>query len=1058
VHYPTRDLKADWRPGDAAKLAQLFNEYGADWPGGLGPRNSTAEEAERMVREANLLAMFVAEADGRFVAYCDLTSRRGEHYAYVPFLNAHPDYHGRGFGKAVLLSSVERAIALGYDRVVLHTWGGNLKAVPLYKKSGFMWAPETHVMMESFVPFALRHPLARPFFSKHNWYESQVRDLALTEDVFLRGKVRAYQYLWRADGDMLRMVFDRQSQGLLEIETNELRAGCYLPDEKITADMPHQIRWEIEAKTEVPLEVVVVTQADPGISCSYQESLTVRRRAVRSTQFVVDPDIPEKEREPYAAIIRSVMLVNRQPLELASGMEVRQAATVGVEPDFVSLRPGVEQRMFLQVASHVDQPARATISAHCVRGGRMKRVTATLDLRPRGRRRFQVALTPDGAGQVDVTAKIGLKIAGKTIRAKDAKIALRALGPRDLAGSVDEGHAILESANLRVAIERSGFMRVLARREVGGRAPWSGIMGARAPVVGPPYAWEEFFTRPRFDAAIEPEDGAVTAVLRSDSAQRPGVLLERRVILTHRPVVEIRDKVINTTSQVHELTISRVAWPEGGRGREALLGPNGIIESPRGGAAFEITHLQPPDEAAEWPEGWVFAGDERDGAAGLIWSGASRVEHAWGTSIKQPLGVLAPGASAEAPPLFMFAGRGGPEDVRFWWRTLIAAEATPASETTGAPQPPVTFGLAPSPLVVQPGGAQAHMFAKSFGRNTLAGRLALHMPAGLRVDRAEHAIEGLDGKRPFRTRIRIQRTRRARTGMQVGRAELSLDEAICVREFGVLVLDGAQGQVAEEREEGTLVVDAAPMHLRVAPSFSGCAISLRWRDHELLHTKHPRHPPFMWWNPWYGGIWPQLGALGEMGDLLGKESFTARFVSRQGRSGAAWRGVAVSCSPRHERGRHLRLRLEYLLLPGAPVMAVVVTCASRIDAVTSFDAGADVWLSLGGRPTHRVHVRRALEADATRLRIDDHRHVQFDPWGIVEDRRARCAVLLTPGNPTVDRAGVELTGREGYHLTLRSDGILQPGGRSRASFYLAFGDSTDEVEPYRHLAGCAVLP
>jgi GNAT superfamily N-acetyltransferase len=1057
VHSPTRDLKADWRPGDAAKLAQLFNEYGSDWPGGLGPRNTTPEEAERIIRESNSLAVFVAEADDRFVAYCDLAARRGGHYAYVPFLNAHPEYHGRGFGKAVLLSSIERAIALGYDRVVLHTWGGNLKAVPLYKKSGFMWAPETHVMMENFVPFALRHPLARPFFSRHNWYESQVRDLSLTEDVFLRGKVRAYQYLWRADGDMLRMVFDRQSQDLLEIETNELRAACYLPDEKITADMPHQVRWEIEAKTEVPLEAVIVTQPDPGISCSYQESLTVRRRAARSAQFVVDPDIPEKEREPYAPIIRSVMLINGQPLELAAGMEVRQAATVGVEPDFASLRPGIEQRMFLQVASHIEQPARATIAAHCVRGGRMKRVTATLDLRPRGRRRFPITLTPDRPGQVDITAKIGLKIGRATVRAKDARIALRAVGPRDLAGSVDEWQAILENAELRVTIERNGFMRVLGRGKLGSKAPWSGMMGARPPVVGPPYAWEEFFTRPRLDAVIEREDGAVVAILRSDSAQRPGVLLERRVILTHRPIIEIRDRVINTTSQVHELTISRVAWPEGGRGREALPGPDGIVQSPRGGAAFEVTHLQPPDQVSEWPEGWVFAGDERDGAAGLIWSGASRVEHAWGTGIKQPLGLLAPGASAEAPPLFMFAGRGGPEDVRFWWRALVGAETAPASDTT-APEPPITFGIAPSPPVIPPGVTTAHLFAKSFGRHQLAGRLSLHMPAGLRANRTAHAIRDLDGKHSFDTRVEIRRTRRARPGMHVGRAELGLDEAVYVREFGVLVPDDVEGQVEDRRDDGMSVVDAAPMHLRVDPSFSGCAISLRWRDRELLHTKHPKHPPVMWWNPWYGGIWPQFGALGEMGDLLAKEKFTARFVSRQGRSGVEWRGVAVSCSPRHERGRHLRLGLEYLLLPGAPVAAVVVSCASRVDAVTHFDVGADVWLSLGGKPTDRVRVRRSHEPNATRLRSDDHRYVHFDPWGIVENPGARCAVLLTVGNPLMDRCGVELTGRDGYHLTLRSDGILQPGGTSRAIFYLAFGETAGDAEPYHHLGGCAELP
>jgi ribosomal protein S18 acetylase RimI-like enzyme len=1055
MHYPTRDLKADWRARDAEKLAQLFNQSGPGWPGGLGHGNVTPAQAAREVREADLLAAFVAEADGRFVAYCDLSARPGERYAYVPFLNAHPDYHGCGFGKAVLLSSVERAIELGFDRVVLGTWPGNLKAVPLYKKSGFMWAPETHVTMENFVPFALRHALARPYFAKHNWYDTQVRDLSLHEDAFMRGKVRAYEYLWRAEGDMLRMVFDRQSWGLLEIETNELRAGCFVPDEKIIADMRQQIRWELESKTGAPLKVVIVTQPDPGIACSYQESLVVRDREVRSAEFVVDPDIPPKEREPFAHIIRSALLVNGAPLELAAGIEVRQAATVHAEPDFTSLRPGAEQRVFLHVASNLDQPARASVAVRCARGARMKRQVASLDLRAYDRHRFPITLTPHDPGQVDLTARVSLKMGRRTVRAKDAQVALRALGPRDLVGSVDEWQAVLESADLRVIMERNGFLRVLHRAGDVGGPSFSSLMGMRGPVLGPPFAWHEFFTRPRLDARIERQDGAVVAVLRSDSARRPGLLLERRVILTCAPIIEIRDTFINTTATTHDLTISRGGWPERVRGRAAMPGPEGIVESPRGGAGVELSHFQPSDEASDWPEGWLCAGQERDVAVGLIWAGATRVEHEWGWVIKQRIKRMAPGASVEAPPLYIFAGRGGPETVRSWWQALTGSSEASARDETAAAASPLSFGLKPAPAVIPPNGGEVRAFAKSFGRRKLAGRLRLDMPTGLRITDASRAIEGLDGSHPYEAPLRITRTPRARPGMQIGRAELSFDEAVYTRELPLIVLGEGAGMATERREHGLLGLDAAPVQLRVDPSFSGCAISLRWGDREMLHTFHPEHPPFMWWNPWFGGICPQAGSLG---DLLRRERFAARFVSRSGRSGVSWRGIAVSCSPKHERGRHLRLGLEYLVLPGAPLLAIIVACANRVSAAANFNAGADVWLTLGSKAADPLRMRGANEPQVTRLRIENHRRMAFDPWGIVENPRARCAVLLTCGKPTRDHTGVDLSGRDGYHLAIRSEGVLQPGETSRAVFYLAFGSGAREVEPYRHLAHCADLP
>ena len=139
----TRDLTKQWRAGDGRRLAKLLNQAGRAWPGGAwDPR--TPEEAERDFREDQLLGSFVAEVNDDIVSLCDLQAKPGErNRAYVPFLTADPDFLGQGYGKAVLLRAVERVCELGIDRVDLHTWAGNLKAVPLYKKSGFMWSPES---------------------------------------------------------------------------------------------------------------------------------------------------------------------------------------------------------------------------------------------------------------------------------------------------------------------------------------------------------------------------------------------------------------------------------------------------------------------------------------------------------------------------------------------------------------------------------------------------------------------------------------------------------------------------------------------------------------------------------------------------------------------------------------------------------------------------------------------------------------------------------------------------------------------------------------------------
>ena len=161
MSYTVRDLVVDWRDDDVEKLVLTENEAAVAWPGG-GGWQVTAEEVERDFRQTEHVGIFVAEEGNRIVSICSLLCNPGQKEdSYIPHLNCHPDYHGKGYGKAVLLAAVESAYQNGFRKVYLNTWAANMKAVPLYKKSGFMWKPATSVFMENFTPSARRHPLQR---------------------------------------------------------------------------------------------------------------------------------------------------------------------------------------------------------------------------------------------------------------------------------------------------------------------------------------------------------------------------------------------------------------------------------------------------------------------------------------------------------------------------------------------------------------------------------------------------------------------------------------------------------------------------------------------------------------------------------------------------------------------------------------------------------------------------------------------------------------------------------------------------------------------------------
>ncbi len=145
---------------DAEGLAKLLNESEEGWPGGLtGGIPYTAERVKEWIERSRCFAPLVAELNGEIVGICTVT----EHFwekdaAYIEFLNVHPKHRGKGIGKALLLASIEETTRIGRKRLDLHTWGGNLLAVPLYKKTGFFWVPKTNVYMQNYIPAILSNP------------------------------------------------------------------------------------------------------------------------------------------------------------------------------------------------------------------------------------------------------------------------------------------------------------------------------------------------------------------------------------------------------------------------------------------------------------------------------------------------------------------------------------------------------------------------------------------------------------------------------------------------------------------------------------------------------------------------------------------------------------------------------------------------------------------------------------------------------------------------------------------------------------------------------------
>ena len=131
----------------------------------------------------------------------------------------------------------------------------------------------------------------------------------------------------------------------------------------------------------------------------------------------------------------------------------------------------------------------------------------------------------------------------------------------------------------------------------------------------------------------------------------------------------------------------------------------------------------------------------------------------------------------------------------------------------------------------------------------------------------------------------------------------------------------------------------------------GAVTSLELRGVEYLISNYPEGGQRHWRNPWHGGI--HL-AYGRLWGRLHHERFRGRVVERRGRQGLVWRGVRTTCRIAHRNARHHTLYVEYLMAPGADVLAVVVGRRDTLGELLEGGVGWELWSNLADAPGRGV--------------------------------------------------------------------------------------------------------
>ncbi len=1029
----------------------MWNESDHMWPGSYtGGIPMTAERIRAELQRQKYLELYLAVVDDRVAGYCRLgESREEDEVAYVALLNVHPAFQKRGLARDLLRIALEHASRDGYRRIDLHTWAGNMLAVPLYKKSGYFWVADTSVHMENYVPLLLRTPFFTEFFAKHDWYSTQVRDLGVHEDDRRQGGMKVYPYRWEADGEVYEATIDAEGKSLTAFSTPRWRVVCRAPRYRLHPGIPQNVRWEIERRDGQTGHVTLLAEGEHGLTLHHEVQTTVHGLFITDAEVAAEADaIPKPGGQP-AHRITTTLVLDGTLLRLQTGQRIGPAVEVVQAPRFWSLC-GTTRTLHLRLRNHLEHEARGSLSLTPPPGVSIPTVPLPFLASAGGYAGVAVPVAMHASGCHRVGARFDLTTKGRQASYSIDPIRVGGGTPGQAVAGVQRQLATLENSSVLLTVRLLGGGWSLQDKQ----ETDAGSGGSQ--VLGPPFDPSQR-ERQRYTADVEHEQDRPVLVLRAQGWGYPGVRVEHRFRLLDDRTASVCTTVMNGSKETHTLALlSSCSMNSPREGRIVVPLPEGVVveDAPH----FPDWREDVMEQPSALREPWL-AVQSQTHSAGVFWTEASRLElgRLPFLMFTSPEQQVRPGQSHTYGALYATVSPGHWQTVRDRWRDMCNPDAP---DHTGSKLHALDVSAGESALT--PGEDREIVMTSRYSRALpLVPRFIA--PTGWTVEPAV-PVEAASLIRGVQRTVAVQ-VRRDAAGRSVAALAIDLGAGEMHRHLHLPLMDPGVGPIRTVQQEldghAAWTVENNVCTLWLVPSF-GSAVRLDYQGQNQVYSAFPEPREFIWMRPWYGGIAPFLFVQGlerwegyPDAGTLPREQWTAAPVTVAGASGSSWQGVRLETQPTRAGYMGLTVTADYLLPPAAPVLALRLRVVNTTSARISADFGFHAFLQPGGRREAR------LVYDAgTRWELEPSRHLterSGGAWAAVVDADAGIAVALTSHAPAVTMA---FDAREqGAHLGgLCAGHLLEPGEAFTSIHWLSLGGTLKDVESGRVLKDVVVLP
>jgi len=1038
----------EFREEDAPALARMWQESMPVWPPGFNDGIPyTAERVLREQREFGRIFTLVAAGEGEVPGLCWICSvPKEKNAAYVAVVNVSPSRHKQGLGKRLLLEALCRVSEMGYERLDLHTWSANLPAVPLYKKTGFFWVPETTVHMVNYLPKIFKNPIAKAYFDRHDWYRTFKRELKLEPDEQFLGKAKVFRYEWEEAGDWLKVSVNHDAREICAIENPEFSLSCSLPDPEPVVGLPHTVTFKVVNRATTPLKLALSLTADGDEEFHKEASLSVSNEETVEATLRLKPDISPPRDDLPSWAVRATVVVNDVPVRLACGFRPKQPVETTWLPKHVSVGKGLTTKVALGLQSRLDSDATASLVILPPSGVELLSSPQDITVPAKGRAGCVLELRGREPGFHSLRIISKVKIGNETISAKPKDLSVAVLVPETTLARSDEKEVVLENSALRVVGDLKGANLVVRHKSRDLDLAYVGFANLTPPL------WPNEFQDKTFKVCSLHEHPLPKAVLSAESGLRPGVTFEQDITLLSGELLEVVLRVSNATTHPLELNalVAQVAHQEPYDFAAPLKA--GFVLEPHVDGEFPGRQKDLPDRGEDYLEPW-WAQEGKGWTTGGIWPGANRLEY---PMIYHSLRIPAQG-NAQTESLLVYVGEGTWESVRKHYHQAFTGN-DPARLQPLEPGPVVRLELEPQPLIVSEKDLKAELTIRNLRRRVVSGTLRIVVPDGYSVSPHETKVGETDIGKPFTKDLSFTSPS---SPPEISRGSLAFETPSGIRErdFSIIALKpGTALSVREEDMKGHKVwrMDNGRFQFLMAPGY--CGTLFAWMEGEVnhLHTAFPEPGMFSWRNPFYGGLEPLLSLKGDMNRMpLHKEEWQAEPVERKGKAGHLWKGVRLSTSPKHKDYQGLVLEMDHLSLPGASLLATFM----RLRNLAS--GGIHAYFALEGFPDVDGSRKQAMlhynPKRGIRPRGETGAWHLCEDWSASQSPRTGRALVLVTTSPKVEHVAVD-AGSHGTFQGCYAPVDLWPEESKEFLMFWALAPDLERAKLYESLSSCKDLP